>query len=248
MPKDRVAAPERLYVAVPRESLFDYLDGGLEPATLFARKKDARRRFATENPGAKRPALLRALAWEAAREGVGFAPVEGGWAPDRALAPHLLGCRDGRALRKLGVRRKESAGGIVVSSFEDPRVLLLYRRKGDETAWKTPKGGIGRKETRKRAARREVREESGIERVRVAGYLGPIQYFKREEDGSRREKTVHLYLMVSRDGEREIAPREGEHFVSCEWLEFEDAAARVTQPQARGAILRAREAVRALGA
>ena len=76
--------------------------------------------------------------------------------------------------------------------------------------------------------------------MRVVDYLCPIQYFKREPDGKRREKTVHLFLMVSRDGECQIAPREGEHFVSCAWLSFEDAIARVTQPQMRGAIARAR--------
>ena len=226
--------PESLYVAVDRADVFRILDNGLEPTALYATKKEARNAFK-----GKKALLLRVLAWEAGHENIGFARLLDSWTPDCAIPPFLLACSDSKALKKLGMKSKESAGGLIVSSTDDPRVMLLFRRKGDLTSWKTPKGGIGRKETLKAAARREVREEAGLDRVKVLDYLCPVQYFKNE-DGKRSAKTVHLFLMLSSDGECGIAPREGEHFESCEWLDFDAARARVTQPQVRGAIARAR--------
>ena len=230
------SVPKRLYLGVPYSDLSGVLEGGLEPAVLHEAKAIARKRA---RAGGKKSALLTVHARDAEREGVRFDHVDGGWQPSQRIEPHLLACRDRHALRALGVERKVSAGGLVVSSLEDPRVLLLFRRKGDATAWKTPKGGIKRKESRRQAARREVGEEAGIKRVRILGRLGRMQYFKRREDGGLSEKTVHLYLMLNKEGEGTIAPREGEHFVSCEWLAPDEAIERVTQLQTRGLIARA---------
>ena len=73
----------------------------------------------------------------------------------------------------------------------------------------------------------------------IVDTLGSMQYFKVEK-GRLREKTVHIYLMLHKDGITDISPREGERYVSCEWLSFDDALARVTQKEARALISRAR--------
>jgi 8-oxo-dGTP pyrophosphatase MutT (NUDIX family) len=240
---DRVTTrpmPDRLYIAVPRPQLFDFLDAGLEPIALLPGKKQARRQYRRVDPDAGPPAVITVRAWEATAEGVKFRRSGDGWRPTRALDPHLLGCSDRKALAALGVARTVSCGGLLISDLTSPRVMLLFKQKPGYEAWKTPKGGIERKETRKQAALREVREEAGISKVKMLGKLGSIQYFKKREDGSRSEKTVHLFLMLSRDGACGIRPRRGESFVACEWLEFADAIERVTQPQVRGAIARAR--------
>jgi 8-oxo-dGTP pyrophosphatase MutT (NUDIX family) len=226
--------PRRLYAAVPLDRLPAVLvSEGLEAPKLYRSKRDARASVAEPS------AIVTVFAREAEREGVAFEVSKGGWRAARPLAPHLLACRDDRALRDLGVKRKVSAGGLIVSSLDDPRVMLMFRRHGEATAWKTPKGGIADGESRREAALREVAEEAGLERVRVVDYLGRMQYFKPHPKRAMSEKTVHLYLMLNRDGETGIAPREGERFVSCEWLEVDDAIARVTQPQARRLIGRA---------
>jgi 8-oxo-dGTP pyrophosphatase MutT (NUDIX family) len=233
IPNEAPSMPARLYALVPYVQLAGTLEQGLEPAVLRESRGEARAR-----PG-RGLARVTVYARDARREGVDLRRVEGGWEPAGRIEPHLLACRDRRALRALGVKQKVSAGGLIVSALDDPRVMLMFRRKGEATAWKTPKGGVGRGETLKRAALREVREEAGLERVRVLGRLGRMQYFKRRPDGRLSEKTVHLFLMLSEDGETAISPREGEHFVSCEWLEPAEAITRVTQPQARRLIARA---------
>jgi 8-oxo-dGTP pyrophosphatase MutT (NUDIX family) len=229
-----VRAPKRLYAAVPIDELARVLlDTGLGGVPLHASKR------AVTAPKDDAHAVVTVFAREAEREGVVFSCDGEAWLADGRVAPHLLACRDDRALGLLGVKRKVSAGGLVVSEREDPRVMLLFRRHGDVTAWKTPKGGIEPGESRRGAARRETAEEAGLERVEVVDYLGRVQYFKPHRKRVMSEKTVHLYLMVSQDGEVGIAPREGERFVSCEWLTVDEAIARVTQPQVRRLIRRA---------
>jgi 8-oxo-dGTP pyrophosphatase MutT (NUDIX family) len=227
--------PKKLYAAVPLEALTDALVDGIASCALSTSRKSA-----IASSGAKRKdvGIVTVRTRDAEREGIAFRATGRGWEPSGRLEPHVLTCKDERALRKVNAHRKTSAGGLLVSSLEDPRVLLMYRVHGDKDAWKTPKGGVAKGETKRRAARREVAEESGIDAVRIVGSLGSMQYFKHEK-GRLREKTVHLYLMLSEKGETGIAPREGERFVTAEWLPFDAARERVTQKQARTIITRA---------
>lgn len=234
-PDSTSPAPKKLYVAVPLEALADTLMDGIAPSTLYASEKTARKHASTKP---KKTAIVTVRARDAEREGMTFQSADGGWTPSGTIEPHLLRCSDDPALKRVGAKRKRSAGGLIVSSLDSPSVLLMYRIHGDAEAWKTPKGGIERGESKRAAARREVAEESGITRVKVVAPLGDVQYFKREK-GRLREKTVHLYLMVNRDGETGIAPREGERFVSSEWLPFDEAVERVTQKQVRPIIAKA---------
>jgi bis(5'-nucleosidyl)-tetraphosphatase len=229
------AVPKKLYVAVPLEGLTDTLVSGIAGCLLSDKKKGA---LATGGGKPKESALVTVRVRDAKRDGVEFRKVDGGWEPVGKLEPHHLACRDDRALGRLDAHRKTSAGGLLVSSLEDPRVLLMYRVHGDKDAWKTPKGGVERGESKRRAAKREVAEESGLTHVKIVGSLGNMQYFKHEKNRLR-EKTVHLFLMLNKDGESAIAPGEGERFVTCEWLPFDEAIARVTQKQARAVIARA---------
>jgi 8-oxo-dGTP pyrophosphatase MutT (NUDIX family) len=234
-PDSTSPAPKKLYVAIPLEALADTLMDGIAPSTLYESEKTARKHSSTKQ---KKTAIVTVRARDAEREGLMFQRADGGWTSTATIEPHLLRCSDDLALERIGAKRKRSAGGLIVSSLDAPSVLLMYRIHGDAEAWKTPKGGIERGESKRDAARREVAEESGITRVKIVAPLGDVQYFKRE-NGRLREKTVHLYLMVNRDGETGIAPREGERFVSSEWLPFDEAVERVTQKQVRPIIAKA---------
>jgi 8-oxo-dGTP pyrophosphatase MutT (NUDIX family) len=229
--------PTKLFVAVPLEGLADTLVSGITTCLLSEKKKQAR---SVSGGKRKSSAIVTIRVRDAERDGVAFQRVEGGWEPVGSLEPHHLICRDDRALGRLNAHRKTSAGGLLISSIDVPRVLLMYRVHGDKDAWKTPKGGVERGESKRRAAKREVAEESGLTQVKIVGSLGTMQYFKYEKDRLR-EKTVHLFLMLNKEGESGIAPGEGERYVSGEWLPFDDAIARVTQKQARAVIARAQD-------
>ena len=88
--------------------------------------------------------------------------------------------------------RATSAGGIVHRSDQERvEILLVHRRK--PLLWALPKGTPDSGETIEETARRETREETGIE-VEIEAPLGSITYFFVRER-VRFHKTVHFFLM-----------------------------------------------------
>lgn len=99
------------------------------------------------------------------------------------------------------------AGAFVV---REGRVLALRRWNG---VWLAPKGHVEPGETPSEAARRELREETGLD-AEIIGPLGETAYTHRE-DGRLRRKRVRWFLMRARSGE--VRPEEGV-FDDHRWL------------------------------
>jgi 8-oxo-dGTP pyrophosphatase MutT (NUDIX family) len=95
---------------------------------------------------------------------------------------------------RLKTERVTSAGGVVLrQGSEGPEVLLCGR--SSDGLWALPKGTPEPGETLEETARREVREETGVE-VQIDSTIGEIKYwFSRPQEGVRYYKTVHHYLM-----------------------------------------------------
>jgi ADP-ribose pyrophosphatase YjhB (NUDIX family) len=91
-----------------------------------------------------------------------------------------------------------SAGAVVI---EDGHCLLV--RRGSE--WAFPKGHIERDETPEDAARREGREETGIE-ISVGRPLGSTRYEFRSHNGTANRKQVDWFLAMRVRGEIEHEP------------------------------------------
>ena len=93
--------------------------------------------------------------------------------------------------------REKSAGVIVYRRHpeEGLQFLVLYHRG---SYWNFPKGKLEAGESEMDAALRELREEAGIERVRlVDGFRQQTQFFFKETRGGKTElikKDVALYL------------------------------------------------------
>lgn len=104
-----------------------------------------------------------------------------------------------RSARNLRTEDLTSAGGIVYRLGErGPEVVLCGRRS--DGLWGLPKGTPVRGETLEQTARREVREETGLQ-VEIQRPLGAIEYwFTRPELGVRFHKIVHHYLMTPTGG------------------------------------------------
>ncbi len=117
----------------------------------------------------------------------------------------------------------ESAGGVVLNA---EGLVLLVSQHG--TSWSLPKGRLEAGETPLEAARREIREETGVTRLELVRPLGSYTRHRLGADGGedRSElKTIHLFLF--RTDETELAPIDADN-PEARWVERETVAGLLT--------------------
>lgn len=108
----------------------------------------------------------------------------------------------------------ESAGGVVVNP--EGRVLLVSQHG---TSWSLPKGHLEAGETPLEAARREIREESGVDSLELVRPLGSYSRHRLGADGGEdgsELKTIHLFLF--RTDATALAPQDADN-PEARWVE-----------------------------
>lgn len=112
------------------------------------------------------------------------------------------------------MKEEISAGGVVVFGNA---ILLLRKYNGD---WVLPKGRVEKDEQLQEAALREVKEETGVE-AEIERYLGEIHYTYKEnwDETNRIHKTVHWYMMKSKN--METVPQKEEGFVDAKYIHMD---------------------------
>ncbi len=85
-----------------------------------------------------------------------------------------------------------------------------------------PKGHIEKSETCEQAAIREVREEVGLEELRLIACLGKQELQYRDEHEIQHKKVVSWYLMET-PYESHLTIKVEKGFVESKWLPYEDA-------------------------
>jgi ADP-ribose pyrophosphatase YjhB (NUDIX family) len=126
-----------------------------------------------------------------------------------------------------------SAGGVVLNARGQ---VLVVSQHG--TSWSLPKGHVEEGEGLLEAARREVREESGVERLELVAELGSYERYKISATGGedRSElKTIHMFLF--RTEEKTLRPQDPEN-PEARWVERDDVAELLTHPADREFFLR----------
>lgn len=109
------------------------------------------------------------------------------------------------------------AGGIVLG---DSGTVALVRRQGGNGAWLFPKGCIDGDETDEAAARREIREETGLENLELIDDLGSYERYAMTAEGSDdlgRTKEIHMFLFAA-PPHSELAP--SHEIEEARWVSF----------------------------
>lgn len=137
-----------------------------------------------------------------------------------------------------GLTVERSAGGVVIRTIDGVSHALVIRDPYKK--WGLPKGHGEPDESLEETALREVREETGLEDLRLGRELVTIDWVFRAE-GRRIHKFATFYLMYSDAGAP--VPEEAEGITACEWVPLGEAADRISYDNASEVARAARDAL-----
>ena len=116
---------------------------------------------------------------------------------------------------------------------DEPRYLLIRDSYGN---WGFPKGHLETGERPEDAALREVREETGLDHVRLRAPIHTIDWYFRFR-GRLIHKVCHFFLMEAE--ETTTRPQADEGITACRWERFDEAVVLVSYENARDVLRRA---------
>ncbi len=129
----------------------------------------------------------------------------------------------------------ERSAGAVVFYIKDPSILDFLLLRYSAGHWDFPKGNIESGEDEAEAARREIREETGIENVVfLNGFIKNVNYNYR-----RGQNLVHkevVFFLAKADSQRVTLSNE---HIAFEWNDFNSALAKLTYKSAKGILISA---------
>lgn len=101
--------------------------------------------------------------------------------------------------------REPTAGGIIFRRGKKDGVEILLIQDAKDR-WTIPKGHIEKGETARETAEREIREETGLQKMNVMNWLGKI-HFRYRRQQSLVLMTTQIYL-VKAEGETDKLKKE----------------------------------------
>jgi bis(5'-nucleosidyl)-tetraphosphatase len=131
-------------------------------------------------------------------------------------------------------RVKVISSGGVVYRVENNIPLFLLLTSSKRGVWCLPKGLIEENEDEVTTAMREVREETGVSRVKLRGKVGQIKY----QFGFRAktfDKTVHFFLFETDQADAKV----GTEHDAMEWMPFDKALQTLSYPNEKDMLSKA---------
>jgi len=148
---------------------------------------------------------------------------------------------DGRRSGDGKASLETSAGGVVYRVHGGVPLFLIIR--DSYRNWGFPKGHLEENEAPETAALREVREETGLDTIRLDGAIETIEWYFRFR-GRLVHKVCHFFLMQTTS--TKTSPQQNEGITACRWASFDDAVRLVSYENARAVLSRANAMVAAM--
>jgi len=108
----------------------------------------------------------------------------------------------------------KAAGGLVRN--EKNELLVMFRRN----KWDLPKGKLDPGESLEECALREVKEETGIQKLQLIKPL-VVTYHTYDESGKHILKETHWFAMKTKSNER-LVPQTGEDITEVRWAHTDE--------------------------
>jgi 8-oxo-dGTP pyrophosphatase MutT (NUDIX family) len=139
----------------------------------------------------------------------------------------IQGIRDFVAKRRLSIDevvRETTSGGIVFRRSADTNRIEILLIQDAKNRWTIPKGHVEVGEEPKQTAEREIREETGLQEMKVYNWLGKVN-FRYRRTHTLVLMTMHIYLV---HGLGDTNKLQGEDWLTdIKWFEATEAVDKI---------------------
>jgi bis(5'-nucleosidyl)-tetraphosphatase len=127
--------------------------------------------------------------------------------------------------------RKKYRKGIFMVTYaieNNKPVYVIQRRKLHWVGWEFPKGGIEKYESKKNTIKREIKEETGLEIIKITNHKVKGKYKYKKELKDRPGIIGQTYTLYSVEVKKDKIKFDKKEHTSSKWMTYEEAMKKLT--------------------